>query len=163
MLICAARSTTTFSGWRSPSTTAGRTGDLITRVTSDIEVIQDFINSALLGMLVNVMTIVGMIGVMLALNWRFTLIALSVVPVLFLMVFTLHEANHRRPRVKRSASKKRAKLLSVVEWRSLTSIRVVKVSSRQKVGKITRRSDSSLRAWPTSKPAALRPGSIKSR
>ena len=55
-----------------------RTGDLITRVTSDIEAIQDFINSALLGMLVNVMTLVGMIGVMFYLNWRFTLIALSV-------------------------------------------------------------------------------------
>ena len=35
-----------------------RSGDLITRVTSDIEAVQDFINSALLGMLVNVMTLV---------------------------------------------------------------------------------------------------------
>ncbi len=57
-----------------------RTGDLITRVTSDIGAVQDFINSALLGMLVNVMTLVGMIGVMFYLNWRFTLIALSVAP-----------------------------------------------------------------------------------
>ncbi len=45
-----------------------RTGDLITRVTSDIGAVQDFINSALLGMLVNAMTLVGMIGVMLYLN-----------------------------------------------------------------------------------------------
>src|SRR4029077_21237839 len=41
-----------------------RTGDLITRVTSDIEAVQDFINSALLGILVNVLTLLGMIGVM---------------------------------------------------------------------------------------------------
>src|SRR5204863_7058066 len=41
-----------------------RSGDLITRVTSDIEAVQDFINSALLGMFVNVLTLVGMIGVM---------------------------------------------------------------------------------------------------
>src|SRR5579862_7743187 len=40
-----------------------RTGDLISRVTSDIEAIQDFITSALLGMLVNVLTIVGMVAV----------------------------------------------------------------------------------------------------
>jgi ATP-binding cassette, subfamily B, bacterial len=64
-----------------------RTGDLISRVTSDIEAIQDFINSALLGMLVSSFTLLGMIGVMLYINWRFTLIALSVAPVLFLVVF----------------------------------------------------------------------------
>jgi len=40
-----------------------RTGDLITRVTSDIGGVQDFITSALLGILVSVMTLVGMIGV----------------------------------------------------------------------------------------------------
>ncbi len=66
---------------------AARSGDLITRVTSDIDAVQGFINSALLGMLVNVMTLVGMIGVMFYLNWRFTLIALSVAPVLFLVVY----------------------------------------------------------------------------
>jgi len=60
-----------------------QTGDLITRVTSDISAIQDFINSALLGMLVNSLTLVGMIGVMLYINWRFTLIALSIAPTLF--------------------------------------------------------------------------------
>jgi ATP-binding cassette subfamily B protein len=45
-----------------------RSGDLITRVTSDIEVIQDFITSALLGIVVNLLTLVGMIGVMFYLN-----------------------------------------------------------------------------------------------
>ena len=64
-----------------------RSGDLITRVTSDIEAVQDFINSALLGMLVNVLTLLGMIGVMFYLDWRFTLIALSVAPVLFVVVY----------------------------------------------------------------------------
>src|SRR6202047_2124784 len=54
-----------------------QTGDLITRVTSDIGAGQDFISSALLGMLVNVLTLIGMIGVMFYLNTRFTLIALS--------------------------------------------------------------------------------------
>src|SRR5206468_13041465 len=42
--------------------------------------IQDFITSALLGMFVNGLTLVGMVGVMLSVNWRFTLIALSVAP-----------------------------------------------------------------------------------
>ncbi len=45
-----------------------RTADLISRVTSDIEAVQDFINSALLGIVVDVLTLVGMIGVMLILR-----------------------------------------------------------------------------------------------
>src|SRR3984893_517340 len=64
-----------------------RTGDLITRVTSDIEAVEDVIDSALLGMLVNALTLAGMIGVMFYINWRFTLIALSVSPVLFVFVY----------------------------------------------------------------------------
>ena len=64
-----------------------RTGDLIGRVTSDIEAIQDFVTTALLGILTNVLTLLGIIGVMLYLNWRFTLISLSIAPVLFLVVY----------------------------------------------------------------------------
>ena len=104
-----------------------RTGDLITRVTSDIEAIQDFIDSALLGMLVNVMTLVGMIGVMFYLNWRFTLIALSVMPVLFLVVYRY---TRRIKKASRAVRKKEGDLLSVVE-EVLTSIRVVKAFARE--------------------------------
>ena len=104
-----------------------RTGDLITRVTSDIEAIQDFINSALLGMLVNVMTLVGMIGVMFYLNWRFTLIALSVAPVLFLVVYYY---TRRIKNASRAVRKKEGELLSIVE-EVLTSIRVVKAFARE--------------------------------
>src|SRR5215218_7241990 len=64
-----------------------RTGDMISRVTSDIDAVQDFINSALLGIVVNLLTLVGMIAVMLYFNWRFTLIALSMAPVLGLVVY----------------------------------------------------------------------------
>ena len=77
-----------------------RTGDLITRVTSDIEAVQDFINSALLGIVVNVLTLVGMIGVMFYLDWRFTLIALSVAPVLFLRRLLLLASGSRRRRAR---------------------------------------------------------------
>src|SRR6266849_5962487 len=89
-----------------------RTGDLITRVTSDIEGVQDFINSALLGILVNVLTLVGMIGVMFYLNWRFTLIALSVSPALFLVVYYY---TRRIKRASRAVRKKESEMLSLVE------------------------------------------------
>ncbi|RPJ85629.1 MAG: ABC transporter ATP-binding protein, partial [Acidobacteria bacterium] len=104
-----------------------RTGDMITRVTTDIEVIQSFIDSALLGMLVNVMTLAGMIAVMFYLNWRFTLIALSVMPVLFVVVYRY---TGRIKRASRAVRTKEGDLLSVVE-EVLTSIRVVKAFARE--------------------------------
>lgn len=104
-----------------------RTGDMITRVTSDIEVVQDFINTALLGMLVSVMTLLGMIGVMFYLNWRFTLISLSIAPVLF---FVVYRYTRRIKKATRAVRKKEGDLLSIVQ-EVLTSIRVVKAFARE--------------------------------
>src|SRR5262249_60875733 len=60
-----------------------RTGDLISRITSDISAIQDFISSGLLGVVVDVLTLAEMLGVMFYLNCGVTLIPLSVAPRLF--------------------------------------------------------------------------------
>jgi subfamily B ATP-binding cassette protein MsbA len=104
-----------------------RTGDLISRVTSDIEAIQNFITTALLGMLVNVLTLAGMIGVMFYINWRFTLIALSVSPVLFVVVyfFTI-----RIKKASRAVRQKESELISIVQ-EVFSSIRVVKAFARE--------------------------------
>lgn len=104
-----------------------RTGDLISRVTSDINAVQDFVNSALLGILVNALTLVGMIGVMFYINWRFTLIALSVSPLLFAFVYVF---THRIKKYSRAVRKKESELTSVVQ-EVLTSIRVVKAFARE--------------------------------
>ncbi|HEY3442864.1 MAG TPA: ABC transporter ATP-binding protein [Paludibaculum sp.] len=105
-----------------------RTGDLIGRVTSDIESIQSFITTALLGILTNVLTLVGIIGVMLYLNWRFTLISLAIAPVLFLAVYLF---TRRIKKASRDVRKKQSELVSLVE-EVLTSIRVVKAFAREK-------------------------------
>src|SRR5207248_9443317 len=79
-----------------------RTGDLISRVTSDIDAIQSLISSVLLGMLAQILTLVGMIGVMFYLNWQFTLIALSVAPALFLVVYSFTRRIKKASRAVRS-------------------------------------------------------------
>ena len=104
-----------------------RTGDLISRVTDDIEAIQSFIMNGLLGVLINAMTLVGMIGVMFYLNWRFTLIALSVVPALFVIVYSY---TRRIKKASREVRKKEGEITSVVE-EVLSSIRVVKAFARE--------------------------------
>jgi ATP-binding cassette, subfamily B, bacterial len=104
-----------------------RTGDLISRVTSDIDAIQDFVSQALLGILVNVLTLVGMLAVMFYLNWRFTLIALSVVPILFIVVYSY---TRRIKQASRAVRKKEGEVVSVVQ-EVLSSIRVVKAFARE--------------------------------
>jgi len=103
------------------------TGDLISTVTADIESIQDFISQALLGIVVNVLTLVGMLVVMFYLNWRFTLIALSVTPVLFVVVYTYTK---RIKKASRALRKKEGEVVSVVS-EVLSSMRVVKAFARE--------------------------------
>ena len=104
-----------------------RTGDLISRVTSDIEAIQNFITQGLLGVLINIITLAGMIAVMFYLNWRFTLIALSVAPFLFTIVYSY---TRRIKKASRAVRKKEGEITSVVE-EVLSSIRVVKAFARE--------------------------------
>jgi subfamily B ATP-binding cassette protein MsbA len=104
-----------------------RTGDLIGRVTSDIEAIQDFISTALLGILTSILTLLGIVGVMFYLNWKFTLISLSIAPVLFLVVYFF---TRRIKKASRDVRKKESELVSIVE-EVFSSIRVVKAFARE--------------------------------
>jgi subfamily B ATP-binding cassette protein MsbA len=104
-----------------------RTGDLISRVTSDIDAVQNLISNVLLGMLVNILTLIGMLGVMFYLNWQFTLIAMVVAPGLFWVVY------HYTRRIKeasRDVRRKEGEVVSVLE-EALSSIRVVKAFARE--------------------------------
>jgi len=104
-----------------------RTGDLLTRVTSDIDAVQDFITSALLGIVINLLTLAGMLGVMFYMNWRFTLIGLSVAPLMFVLVYYYTK---RIKRASRLVKKQESELMSGVAER-LTSIQVVQAFARE--------------------------------
>ena len=104
-----------------------QTGDLISRVTGDIDAIQSFIVSGLLDSMINSLTLVGMLGVMLYLNWKFTLVALSVAPFLFLVVFSY---TRRIKKASREVRKKEGEIVSVMQ-EVLSSIHVVKAFARE--------------------------------
>jgi subfamily B ATP-binding cassette protein MsbA len=131
-----------------------RVGDLISRVTVDIDAIQDFVSSALLGIVVDALKLAGMVALMFYLNWRFTLIALLVAPVLFVEVYSL---TRRIKSAARDLRKKESEIVSVVE-ESLSSIRVVKAFAREDYEE--KRLDRESRA---SMEIALRARSIKAR
>ncbi|HWE50667.1 MAG TPA: ABC transporter ATP-binding protein [Bryobacteraceae bacterium] len=104
-----------------------RTGDLISRLTSDIDAIQSFVSSGLLDAVVNVLTLAGMVVIMFYINWRFTLIALSIMPVLGLVVFKYTRSIKKAAREVR---KKEGEIVSVIQ-EVLSSMRVVKAFSRE--------------------------------
>jgi len=104
-----------------------QTGELISRLTSDIDAIQSFIVSNMLGFLVDGMTLVGMVVVMFYLNWRFTLIALSVAPLLFMVTYSV---TRRSKKATREVRKKESEILSRLE-EVLSSIGVVKALARE--------------------------------
>jgi ATP-binding cassette, subfamily B, bacterial len=131
-----------------------RVGDLISRVTVDIDAIQNFVSSALLGMVVDGLKLASMVALMFYLNWRFTLIALLVAPVLFVEVYSL---TRRIKSAARDLRKKESEIVSVVE-ESLSSIRVVKAFAREDYEE--KRLDHESRA---SMEIALRARSIKAR
>jgi len=104
-----------------------QTGDLISRVTSDIDAIQSFIASGLLGSVLSCLTLVGMIGVMFYINWRFTLIALAVAPVLFVLVYSY---TRRIKKAARAVRQKEGEIVSIVQ-EVFSSIQVVKAFARE--------------------------------
>jgi len=103
------------------------TGDLISRVTSDIDAIQSLVSSALLGTLINSLTLLGMLGVMLYLSWQFTLVALCVAPVLFVVAYSF---TRRIKKASRAVRKKEGQIVSVIA-EVLSSMRVVKAFARE--------------------------------
>ena len=104
-----------------------QTGDMVVRLTADIDAVEDFITTAVLGIVLDVVTLVGMLAVMLYLDWRFSLIGLSIAPILFFVVFRFMR---RIKEATREVKKKQSELASVVQ-ESIASARVVKAFARE--------------------------------
>src|SRR6267154_613445 len=68
------------------------TGTILSTLTTDIQTIQGFASSSTLNILVDLLTIVCMLGLMFWLNWDFTLIAIAVTPFLLLFVSRIKKA-----------------------------------------------------------------------
>jgi subfamily B ATP-binding cassette protein MsbA len=125
-----------------------QTGALLSTITNDVATVQGFASGSTLGILVDLMTILGMLGLMFWLNWDFTLIAVAVTPFLLLFVMRFKKAVKE---VQRDVRKRQSDVVAVVE-QGLGSIRVVEAFGRQdlETGRMTAASratvDAALRA-----------------
>ena len=106
-----------------------KSGDLLARVTSDIDRLRDTTVMAFLPLLAHSLTLVGMIGVMFWMHWELAVIAIAVIP-LFLF-FTAKLSHLIRHEVKEQRQREGAMAATAAE--SLGSIKVVQALSLQAI------------------------------
>ena len=104
-----------------------KTGTLMSTITSDVATVQNFASSSTLGILVDIVTIVFMLGLMIWLDWDFTLIAIAVMPFLLLFVFRFKKAVKE---VTREVRVRQSEIVAVVQ-EGLGQVRAVKAFGRQ--------------------------------
>jgi ABC-type multidrug transport system fused ATPase/permease subunit len=62
-------------------------GRVMSRLQSDIDVLESMLSSGLLAMLGSVVALIGIIGAMLVMNWLLALISFTVLPMMFVIAF----------------------------------------------------------------------------
>jgi subfamily B ATP-binding cassette protein MsbA len=105
-----------------------QTGTILSTITSDISTIQGFASGSTLDILIDMLTIVSMLGLMFWLNWDFTLIAVAVTPFLLLFVSRFKKAVKAATHEVR---KEQSAIVAVVQ-QGLESMQVVKAFGQEK-------------------------------
>ncbi|GAA2031950.1 ABC transporter ATP-binding protein [Terrabacter terrae] len=121
-----------------------RTGDVLTRVTGDVLVVEEFIVDSLSNIVASALLLVGSLVALVMRSWQVALVAVVIVPVLALV------ANYFSLRLKRFSKDQRAKEgdLASTAQEMLSSIRLVQSYGRGHVDleNFSRQSDQSMRA-----------------
>ena len=108
-----------------------QSGPILSTLTADVKTIQGFASSGTLGIVVDLLTIVGMVGIMFWLDWDFALIAIGATPFLLLFVARFNkEVKAATHEVRRYQSD----IVAVVQ-QGLESMRIVKAFGRQELEK----------------------------
>ena len=130
-----------------------RTGDMVVRLTSDVDAAQEFLSTGLLSATIDVLTLGGMLAIMLYLDWRFALLSLAVAPLLFAVVYG---RTHRIRQAAREVKQRESAVASIVQ-EAVSAIRTVRVFAREdhEEARLGRESDAVRRA-------AMRARGIKS-
>ena len=106
---------------------ARRTGDTITRVTSDVKEVRSLLVDSVVEVGSSFLILIGMLAVMLWMSPSLTALALVTVPFLFLAVRRYRQALIERMRIVRA---KEGAIASVIQ-EAVTGIRAVKIFARE--------------------------------
>ncbi len=106
-----------------------KSGDLIMRVTGDIGRLKQVAITALMPLLAQAVTLVAMLGVMVWMNWRLSLIGLAIVP---LFVLTTRRIGGKIRRVARRQRENKGEM-GATATEALGAIRVVQALSLERI------------------------------
>ncbi|HEV3237271.1 MAG TPA: ABC transporter ATP-binding protein [Gemmataceae bacterium] len=109
--------------------TRARNGDLILRVMGDINLLKDVVVTALLPLVANILVLVGMVGVMVWLNWKLAL--LSLVPLPLFYVFTVRIT--KRIQAAAKAQRHRESVMAAATAESLGAIKLIQALALEPV------------------------------
>lgn len=109
--------------------TKSRSGDLVIRVTRDVSMLRDVTSTAVLPMVANIFIIVGMMLVMLWLQWQLALMAMAIVPLFWLTTVRIGRKIHAAARKQR----RREGAMASVASESLTAIKNIQALSLEGV------------------------------
>lgn len=115
-----------------------RSGELLTNITSDTNDLRDALIEFVLTFVSEFLTLLGMLGIMVALNWKLSLIVLAICPVLGFLSFLRYLKIRDSARRQRKAEGKIASKANEV----LASMHVVQAFGREKYEKERFESDS---------------------
>ena len=121
-----------------------RTGDVLTRVTGDVLVVEDFVVKSLSNLLGSFLVLVGTVAVLLWREWTVALIAVVVIP---LLAFVSDYFSRRIKAVSKTQRAREGELASTTQ-EMLTSIRLVQSYGRGSVdlARFSEQTDKSMRA-----------------
>jgi ATP-binding cassette subfamily B protein len=103
------------------------TGGLVTRVTSDVEVLGEMFTAGIISIVGDVLVLAGIVGIMLWMNLKLSLVTFTVLPLLLYIVFTF------RTRMRTSFREVRARLSNLNSFlaESIGGMAVVQLFNRQ--------------------------------
>ncbi len=104
-----------------------QSGQLMTRVTSDVEIVRYFVGQGFLQLLGALVTIVGIGAVLVAMNWRLALITLPILPLIFVVFGSVM----RRAQPLFTSVQERLSALNTILQENLAGVRVVKAFVRE--------------------------------
>jgi ATP-binding cassette subfamily B protein len=104
-----------------------RVGDLLYRITADSFAVQTMIMNGLLPILSAVILLIGMLFVLLPLDPFLTLLALSIVPVLFVLISSF---NKKIVAISTEARERESQVYSLVQW-TMSAIKLVQAFTKE--------------------------------
>ncbi len=104
-----------------------QTGNLVTRLTSDVEAVRGFVGTGVIQIIAALLTLIGTIIVLLLVNWTLTLIVLLTIPPIFYLLFRfVTQIGPRFGQVQIALSK-----LNTVLQEDLRGLKVVRAFARE--------------------------------